>query len=63
MSPLRDLGQKQDATMTACADFRANDEFQAVVLLADMALAGPLFEAGWAICRGLLSVVMVGDSD
>jgi 7-cyano-7-deazaguanine synthase len=61
--PLRDLGQKQEAVSTAQADLRGLDSCNALVLLADVARTGPFFEAGWATCRGLPTVVVNSDSD
>ena len=61
--PLRDLGQKREATSTARADLEGLDCCDAMVLLADVARTGPFFEAGWATCRGLPIVVMNSDSD
>lgn len=61
--PLRDVGEKQDAKITAEADLASLDTCDAVVLLADVARTGPFFEAGWATCRGMPVVVMNSDPD
>ena len=61
--PLRDVGQKQEAEITAWKDLNALDDCDAVVVLADVARTGPFFEAGWATSRGLPIVVMNSDPD
>ena len=61
--PLRDVGEKQDAKITAEADLAILETCDAVVLLADVARTGPFFEAGWATCRGIPVVVMNSDPD
>ena len=61
--PLREVGEKQDAKITAEADLASLDTCDAVVLLADVARTGPFFEAGWATCRGTPVVVMNSDPD
>ena len=60
---MRDLGEKQDAKITAEADLASLDTCDAVVLLADVARTGPFFESGWATCRGIPVVVMNSDPD
>ena len=61
--PPREVGQKEDARVTARADLENLDACDAVVLLADVARTGPFFEAGWATCRGIPIVVMNSDPD
>ena len=61
--PPREVGEKQDAETTARADLENLDACDAVILLADVARAGPFFEAGWATCRGIPVVVMNSDLD
>ena len=61
--PLREVGEKQDAEITARADLENLDACDAVILLADVARTGPFFEAGWATCRGIPIVVMNSDPD
>ena len=59
--PLREVGAKEDARVTAQADLENLDRCDALVLLADVARTGPFFEAGWATSRGLPVVVMNSD--
>lgn len=61
--PLRDVGEKHDASDTAHGDLAALDSCDAVVLLADVARTGPFFEGGWAASRGTPTVVMNSDPD
>lgn len=61
--PLREIGEKEDAKVTAEADLASLDTCDAMVLLADVARTGPFFEAGWATCRGIPVVVMNSDPD
>jgi 7-cyano-7-deazaguanine synthase in queuosine biosynthesis/nucleoside 2-deoxyribosyltransferase len=61
--PLRDVGEKQDAAVTAQGDLEALDSCEAVVLLADVARTGPFFEGGWATSRNIPTVVMNSDPD
>ena len=63
ISPLREVGEKEDAKTTAEADLACLDTCDALVLLADVARTGPFFEAGWATCRGTPVVVMNSDPD
>ena len=59
--PLREVGEKEDAEVTARADLENLDRCDALVLLADVARTGPFFEAGWATSHGLPVVVMNSD--
>ena len=61
--PLRDVGEKHDASATADGDLAALDSCDAVVLLADVARTGPFFEGGWATSRDIPIVVMNSDPD
>ena len=61
--PLRDIGPKRNAEDTARDDIAALHGCDAVLLLADSARTGPLFEAGWAISRAQPVVVMSSDRD
>jgi len=59
--PLREVGAKEEARVTAQADLENLDRCDALVLLADVARTGPFFESGWATSRGLPVVVMNSD--
>jgi len=59
--PLQDVGEKEDAQVTAQADLENLNRCDALVLLADVARTGPFFEAGWATSYGLPVVVMNSD--
>ena len=59
--PLREVGEKEDAEVTAQADLENLDRCDALVLLADVARTGPFFEAGWATSHGQPVVVMNSD--
>jgi len=61
--PPREVGEKEDAQVTAEADLENLDRCDALVLLADVARTGPFFEAGWATSHGLPVVVMNSDPD
>ncbi|MDE0700520.1 MAG: PfkB family carbohydrate kinase [Acidimicrobiaceae bacterium] len=61
--PLREVGEKEDAEVTAKADLESLDRCDSMVLLADVARTGPFFEAGWATSHGLPIVVMNSDTN
>ena len=61
--PLREVGEKEDAEVTAQADLANLDRCDSLVLLADVARTGPFFEAGWATSHGLPVIVMNSDTN
>jgi nucleoside 2-deoxyribosyltransferase len=61
--PLRDIGPVRDQAVTAGADLEALAACGSVLVLADLARAGPFFEAGWATHAGIPVVVASSDVD
>lgn len=59
--PLRDVGPKTDACVTAEKDLDELDACNALLILADVARTGPFFEGGWAAARNIPAVVVSSD--